>query len=111
MSTLSPASPGQEHVPAWRDPARPVGERVQILLAEMTLEEKVAQLGSRWVGNVTPDTGDASGSPAVEVASTAEEALNAAPLQDVLAGTGTPVVGRCLVTPVDVSPVTRRVED
>jgi beta-xylosidase len=35
----------------WRDPARPVAERVELLLREMTLAEKVAQLGSRWVGN------------------------------------------------------------
>jgi beta-xylosidase len=34
----------------WRDPARPVAERVADLLARMTLEEKIAQLGSIWVG-------------------------------------------------------------
>jgi beta-xylosidase len=34
----------------WRDPSRPVGERVADLLARMTLEEKLAQLGSVWVG-------------------------------------------------------------
>ena len=34
----------------WRDPARPVAERVESLLAELTLEEKVGQLGSRWLG-------------------------------------------------------------
>ncbi|MEV6036676.1 glycoside hydrolase family 3 N-terminal domain-containing protein [Nonomuraea sp. NPDC052116] len=44
----------------WRDSARTVGERVESLLAEMTLEEKVAQLGSVWLqngpehGNVAP---------------------------------------------------------
>ena len=43
----------------------------------MTLEEKVAQLGSRWVGN---DMADA------EVP--AEESLNVAPLQDVFANSG-----------------------
>ncbi len=32
----------------WTDPARPVGERVELLLAAMTLEEKLAQLGSFW---------------------------------------------------------------
>ena len=34
----------------WQDPARPVEERVEALLAEMTLAEKVAQLGSVWLG-------------------------------------------------------------
>ena len=33
----------------WRDPSRPVAERVADLLARMTLEEKLAQLGSVWV--------------------------------------------------------------
>jgi len=35
---------------AWRDTGRPAGERVADLLARMTLEEKLAQLGSVWVG-------------------------------------------------------------
>ena len=34
----------------WRDPARPADERVADLLRLMTLEEKVAQLGSIWMG-------------------------------------------------------------
>ncbi|MFC4113298.1 beta-glucosidase [Nonomuraea zeae] len=43
----------------WRDSARTTGERVEALLAELTLEEKVAQLGSVWVqtdepGSVAP---------------------------------------------------------
>jgi beta-glucosidase len=33
----------------FRDPARSVGERVDDLLGRMTVEEKVAQLGSAWV--------------------------------------------------------------
>ncbi|MGH3167214.1 MAG: glycoside hydrolase family 3 N-terminal domain-containing protein [Trebonia sp.] len=33
----------------WRDPSRPVKERVQDLLSRMTLEEKLAQLGSIWI--------------------------------------------------------------
>ncbi|AQZ65373.1 glycosyl hydrolase [[Actinomadura] parvosata subsp. kistnae] len=43
----------------WRDAARTTAERVESLLADLTLEEKVAQLGSVWVqsdepGNVAP---------------------------------------------------------
>ena len=34
----------------WADPARPVDERVDLLLREMTLEEKLAQLVGVWVG-------------------------------------------------------------
>ena len=34
-----------------RNPALPVPDRVEALLAEMTLAEKIGQLGSRWVGN------------------------------------------------------------
>jgi beta-xylosidase len=41
----------------WRDPARPVTERVADLLARMTLEEKIAQLGSVWVGTSADDDG------------------------------------------------------
>jgi hypothetical protein len=33
---------------SWQDTARPLPERVEALLAEMTLAEKVGQLGSRW---------------------------------------------------------------
>ncbi|MCC3765904.1 glycoside hydrolase family 3 C-terminal domain-containing protein [Glycomyces sp. TRM65418] len=35
-------------VDTWRDPAAPVEARVEALLAEMTVEEKLAQLGSFW---------------------------------------------------------------
>ncbi|NUT32478.1 MAG: glycosyl hydrolase [Hamadaea sp.] len=34
----------------WRDPGRAAEDRVTDLLSRMTLEEKVAQLGSAWVG-------------------------------------------------------------
>jgi beta-glucosidase len=43
--------------PLYRDPNRPVEERVADLLGRMTLDEKVAQLGSRWVFELA----DASG--------------------------------------------------
>jgi beta-xylosidase len=40
----------QTDIEAWRDPARPAAERVTDLLGRMTLEEKIAQLGSVWMG-------------------------------------------------------------
>jgi beta-xylosidase len=52
---------------AWRDPARPVADRVADLLARMTLEEKLAQLISIWV-----EAGDGDG---------------VVPMQSALAGT------------------------
>jgi beta-xylosidase len=62
-------------VKPWRDQARSVAERVELLLSEMTLEEKVAQLGSRWVGNaMSTDTTD----------------QNVAPMQDVFAAGASP---------------------
>ncbi|GIE97236.1 glycoside hydrolase family 3 N-terminal domain-containing protein [Paractinoplanes rishiriensis] len=67
----------------WQDPALPVAERVELLLAEMTSEEKLAQLGSRWVGNDMKDA-EVETSPADP-----EEALNVAPMQDVFAASGT----------------------
>ncbi|NLG70237.1 MAG: beta-glucosidase, partial [Firmicutes bacterium] len=40
--------------PRYRDPYQPIEARVDDLLARMTLEEKVAQLGSVWVFEVAP---------------------------------------------------------
>lgn len=37
------------HSTIFRDPSQPIAVRVQDLLAQMTLREKVAQLGSAWV--------------------------------------------------------------
>ncbi|HZX05284.1 glycoside hydrolase family 3 N-terminal domain-containing protein [Kribbella sp.] len=56
----------------WADPSLPAAERAGLLLAAMTLEEKVAQLGSRWVGNDMADH---------ELP--ADETINVAPLEDV----------------------------
>jgi beta-glucosidase len=39
----------EEAGPAYRDPGRPLAERVEDLLGRMTREEKIAQLGSAWV--------------------------------------------------------------
>ena len=62
---------------AWQDEALPLQERVELLLAAMTLEEKVGQLGSRWVGN------NLAGEPGVE-----DTDLQVAPMQDVFAASG-----------------------
>jgi beta-xylosidase len=47
----------QTDVESWRDPGCPVDERVADLLSRMTLEEKIAQLGSVWMG-AAGDGGD-----------------------------------------------------
>ncbi len=73
MSRLR-VGPGPERINTataeiWRDPARPTAERVEDLLGRMTLEEKVAQLTSIWIGdqprdgNVAPMQGEMSVSP------------------------------------------------
>ncbi|MFD7291848.1 glycoside hydrolase family 3 N-terminal domain-containing protein [Streptomyces sp. NPDC059897] len=49
--------------PLWQDPALPVPDRVEALLAEMTVAEKVAQLGSRWIGNFMGHEAGDDGSP------------------------------------------------
>ncbi|MFI7587451.1 glycoside hydrolase family 3 N-terminal domain-containing protein [Spongisporangium articulatum] len=64
---------------AWSDPALEPDRRVALLLAELTLEEKVGQLGSRWLGN---DMQDEDTPPDAD-------ALNVAPMQDVFAASGT----------------------
>jgi beta-xylosidase len=86
VTTTTPPAEPQLDSP-WRDTARSVSDRVDLLLAEMTLEEKVAQLGSRWLGNGPAGSGDASVS-APEEESVSEETLNVAPMQDVFAAAG-----------------------
>ncbi|MEV4351171.1 glycoside hydrolase family 3 N-terminal domain-containing protein [Actinoplanes sp. NPDC049596] len=63
----------------WQDPALEVADRVDALMAAMTIEEKVGQLGSRWVGNDMQE----------EEQTDPEETLNVAPMQDVFAASGT----------------------
>jgi beta-xylosidase len=74
-SAATPAITAQH---PWQDPELPVRERVELLLAALTLEEKIAQLGSRWVaGNLHDDPPPDAGA--------AEHGTmhNVAPLQDV----------------------------
>jgi beta-glucosidase len=93
MTGLDRPLPVELALPPWRDPTRTVADRVETLLRAMTLEEKVAQLGSRWPGNDMPvpderdpgagldaDTGPVAGSGAT---------LNVAPLQEVFAASAT----------------------
>jgi beta-glucosidase len=51
MATTGRASTVGAEVAPWQDRSLAVAQRVDLLMAEMTLEEKVAQLGSRWLGN------------------------------------------------------------
>ncbi len=65
MSRLR-TGPGTITAEIWRGPSRPARERVEDLLSRMTLEEKVAQLTSIWVGdpaNVAPMQGQMSATP------------------------------------------------
>jgi beta-glucosidase len=62
MSQPDPGAQGASVADApWHDASRPVADRVQALLSEMTLREKLAQLGSFWprekgeaIGDVAP---------------------------------------------------------
>ena len=47
----TPEHPAKATRSPWQDPALPVAERVADLLSQMTIEEKIAQLGSAWVGS------------------------------------------------------------
>jgi beta-xylosidase len=88
MTSVDSARPAPAGVTQpWHDVRRPVAERVEALLAQLTVEEKLAQLGSRWL------RGDLGGSD--EPADTGQPAEpdgahNVAPLQHVFAaGAGT----------------------
>lgn len=63
----------------WQDTTLSIAERVELLLAQMSLEEKVAQLGSRWIGNEMRDD-----STQVD----RDTGHNVAPMQDVFAAAG-----------------------
>ena len=80
VTTPDPNPVADRVTPRWQDPVLPAADRVELLLEQMTLEEKVAQLGSRWIGGGLPDTDD-----------DADDAANrqVAPMQDVFAAGGT----------------------
>ncbi|AWS46962.1 glycoside hydrolase family 3 N-terminal domain-containing protein [Streptosporangium sp. 'caverna'] len=81
MTALDGTSAAGRILRPWQDPALPVSDRVDALLEEMTLEEKVGQLGSRWLGNdMKADQGGES--------EEAEGTANVAPMQDVFAASG-----------------------
>lgn len=69
---------------SWRDATVPISDRVEALLATMTLDEKVAQLGSRWLGKDKGATGSAA--PELEeghqVAPMEHEFSSGPPLED-----------------------------
>ena len=83
MPTADPVSAAAAVESPWHDTSLPVEERVNLLLEQMTLEEKVAQLGSRWVGN---DRQAADEDGAQEPDSAPD--LQVAPMDDVLAARG-----------------------
>jgi beta-xylosidase len=68
----------------WHDASLPLADRVEELLRRMSLEEKIAQLGSRWIGAAHQMTAADHGSAADE----ANPAVNVAPMQDVFAAGG-----------------------
>jgi beta-glucosidase-like glycosyl hydrolase len=99
MTTFDPAATATTAI--WRDPRLSADQRVDALLSELTLDEKVAQLGSRWVGNdmhvaeplvAGPSAaGPSAAGPSAAGPSAAEPegTFNVAPMQDVFAASGT----------------------
>ena len=82
MTTPDPTAVADQVTPRWQDPTLSTADRVDLLLEQMTLEEKVAQLGSRWIGGGLPDAGaDAGQEPTAD----GDANHTVAPMQDVFA--------------------------
>jgi beta-glucosidase-like glycosyl hydrolase len=86
VTTPDPTPVADQVTPRWQDPALPTADRVELLLEQMTLEEKVAQLGSRWIGGGLPDAEVDSGQ---EATTDGDTNRTVAPMQDVFAAGGT----------------------
>jgi beta-glucosidase len=86
MTTPDPSPVADQVAPRWQDPTLPPADRVELLLEQMTLEEKVAQLGSRWIGGGLPD---AEVDPGQEATTDGDTNRTVAPMQEVFAAGGT----------------------
>jgi beta-glucosidase-like glycosyl hydrolase len=82
VTTPDPTAVADRTAPRWQDPTLPAADRVELLLEQMTLEEKVAQLGSRWIGGSLTD---AEADPGQEPAADGDADHTVAPMQDVFA--------------------------
>ncbi len=106
--TTDPAPQALVETEPWRDPARPLDERVDLLLAQLTLEEKIGQLGSRWVGfdlqpepatdqvdrslpSAPEDLASESFEPEPQPEPDSGVTFNVAPMQDVFAAASVPL--------------------
>jgi hypothetical protein len=86
VTTPDPNPVADRVTPRWQDPALPAADRVELLLEQMTLEEKVAQLGSRWIGGGLPDAeAEAGQAPTAD----GDGDRSVAPMQEVFAAGGT----------------------
>lgn len=96
----------------WRDPRRPVRERVDALLTVMTLEDTVGQLGSRWVFDHLRQADDESGvEHRVAPVTAMTDADSSAGLEEASRyglGQLTRVYGSVPVSPVEGAAVVRR---
>jgi beta-glucosidase-like glycosyl hydrolase len=82
VTTPDPTAVTDRTAPRWQDRTLPAADRVELLLEQMTLEEKVAQLGSRWIGGSLPDN---EADPGQEPAAEGDTNHTVAPMQDVFA--------------------------